>query len=280
MATTTQLTEAGTSKFAQAGDFKVHYNEAGTGDAVFFLHGGGPGASAWSNFNRNIGPLSENHRCILMDAPNYGKSDPVVSDDPVGVVHARAVKDLMDTLGIDKATLVGNSMGGNTSLSFSVAYPERLSKMVLMGSGTPGLGMFEHDPTEGAKILGKVFANPTIEGFRELINMMLYDGSTVPDTLLQERLDSTIAAKSRIEAKNKSNAAWFPRGIMEDVAKVTTPSLILHGRNDRVVPLEGSMRLLAALENSKLVVFNKCGHWVQSEHADEFNRLVADFLDN
>ena len=277
MATTTQLTEAGTSKYAQAGDIRVHYNEEGTGDAVIFLHGGGPGASSWSNYARNVGPLSENYRCLLVDQPGYGKTDSVVINEPRATVNARAVKELMDTLNIDKATLVGNSMGGATALAFAVDYNDRLEKMVLMGSGAGGINIFEHTPSEGIKILNAVFDNPTLEGFRELINVMLYDGSQVPDSLLKERYETTMANPGHLEARKKSTGA-FSRDLMADLTNVKTPSLIIHGRNDRVVAPEGSMRLLSTLENSNLVIFNKCGHWAQFEHADLFNRLVADFL--
>ncbi len=277
MATTVQLTEATTSKFAQAGKIRVHYNEAGTGDALFFLHGSGPGASSWSNFNRNVGPLSENYRCLLMDQPGYGKTDSVtMTTESRSTVNARAVKELMDTLGIEKASLVGNSMGGGTALAFAVDYPDRLHKMVLMGSGGGGVNIFSHQPSEGIKQLNYTFDHPSVEEFRKLINIMLYDGSTVPDEILQQRFDTVKATPGHIEARK--NSVNVLRDLSADLLNVKAPALLIHGRDDRVVPLEGSLRLLTALENSRLVVFNHCGHWAQFEHANEFNRLVEDFL--
>lgn len=278
MTTVAQLTEEATSRHARAGSIQVHYNEAGTGPAIIFLHGGGPGASSWSNFSRNVGPLSQKYHCLLVDQPGYGKTDPViVTNEARSTVNARAVKDMMDTLGIEKASLVGNSMGGATALEFSATYADRLEKMVLMGSGAGGVNIFGHTPTEGIKILNEVFDNPTLEGFRRLINVMLYDGSQVPDALLQERYRTTMANPQHLDARKQSTGP-FSRDIMADLRNVKTPTLIIHGRNDRVVPLEGSLRLLSTLENSNLVVFNKCGHWAQFEHADLFNRLVLDFL--
>ncbi len=277
MATTVQLTEATTSKFAQAGKIKVHYNETGTGDALFFLHGSGPGASSWSNFNRNVGPLSENYRCLLMDQPGYGKTDSVtMTTESRSTVNARAVKELMDTLNIEKASLVGNSMGGGTALAFAVDYPDRLEKMVLMGSGGGGVNIFSHQPSEGIKQLNYTFDHPSVEEFRKLINIMLYDGSQVPDSLLEQRYETVKATPGHLEARK--NSVNVQRDLSADLPNIKAPALIIHGRNDRVVPLEGSLRLLTALENSRLVVFNHCGHWAQFEHANLFNRLVEDFL--
>ena len=279
MATTVQLTEATTSKLAQAGKIKVHYNEAGTGDALFFLHGSGPGASSWSNFNRNVGPLSENYRCLLMDQPGYGKTDSVtMTTESRSTVNARAVKELMDTLDIEKASLVGNSMGGGTALAFAVDYPDRLEKMVLMGSGGGGVNIFSHQPSEGIKQLNYTFDHPSVEEFRKLINIMLYDGSQVPDSLLEQRYETVKATPGHLEARK--NSVNVQRDLSADLPDIKAPALIIHGRNDRVVPLEGSLRLLTALENSRLVVFNHCGHWAQFEHANLFNRLVEDFLAN
>lgn len=279
MATAQQLTEEATSKYAQAGNIKVHYNEAGTGDAVIFLHGGGPGASSWSNFVRNVGPLSKKYRCLLVDQPGYGKTDSVtLTTESRSTVNARAVKDMMDTLGIEKASLVGNSMGGGTTLAFAVDYPDRLEKAVLMGSGGGGVNIFSHTPSEGIKILNEAFDNPSVDAFRRLINVMLYDGSQVSDVLLEQRYQTTIGNAEHLEARK--NSVNVPRDILPELSNVKAPALIIHGRNDRVVPLEGSLRLLSTLENSRLVVLNHCGHWAQFEQAPLFNRLVEDFLAN
>ena len=277
--TTAQLTEAATSKTVQAGKYRVHYNEAGTGHPVIFLHGGGLGATGWSNFVRNIGPVSEHFRVLMVDQVGYGKTDDeVFTDEPSSTARARAVKDTMDALGIEKATLVGNSLGGSTSLTFAVDYPDRIEKMVLMGSGAGGVNLFAHWPTEGAKVLLAMFPEPTEQGLRDLFKVMLYDSSFVTDEAIQQRFAGIMANPGHLEASRKSKSV--PRDLMPDLPNVKTSTLIIHGRDDRVVPLEGSLRLLSALENSRLVVLNQCGHWAQFEHAPLFNRLVEDFLAN
>src|SRR5438093_13714072 len=112
------ITAESTSRFVTAKGTRIHFNEAGTGSAVVMFHGGGPGATGWSNFNRNIGPLAEKHRVILVDQPGYGQTDYLGNQVPFAQQSANTIRDLLDELGIDKCTPVGNSMGGAASLNF------------------------------------------------------------------------------------------------------------------------------------------------------------------
>ena len=275
----TQLTEEATSRHAQLDWTKIHYNEAGTGDPpVILLHGSGAGASSWSNFALNIGVLSQHYRVLAVDQPGYGKSDPWVLKEPRNTTNAKAVKDLMDKLGVEKASLVGNSMGGATALAFAVDYPDRLHKMILMGAGSGGAPMFAVQPTDGGKALTAVYHNPTFENLRTMFDLMLYNGASVPDEVLKARA----ASVNQEHVKNYlASGGYGPqRNLSAELPNVKAPALIIHGRNDRVVPMEGSLQLLSMLPNSQLHVFNECGHWVQYEHADEFNRMVIDFLDH
>lgn len=133
------LTESATQRRIEADGLQLSYHEAGEGPVVIMLHGGGPGAGGWSNFHRNIGPLANaGYRVILLDCPGFNRSSPIVSADPRGLINARAVKALMDELKIDTAHLVGNSMGGLSTLTFALEYPERIGRIVLMGAA--GLG--------------------------------------------------------------------------------------------------------------------------------------------
>src|SRR5690606_708553 len=161
-----QLTESGTSKFARINksynfngtekklDTQIHYNIAGEGETVVMIHGGGPGASGWSNYSRNIGTfVAAGYQVILIDCPGFGKSDPILIDTPRGAVNAVAIKALLEELNIDKAHLVGNSMGGASALTFALEYAESLDKLILMGRGGIGKSIFSPMPLEGIKHL-------------------------------------------------------------------------------------------------------------------------------
>src|SRR5688572_7572920 len=122
-----ELTHDGTSRVLEAGGHRLHYHDAGKGPVVIMLHGGGPGAGGWSNFNRNVGALVDGgYRVILLDCPGFNRSSPLVSADPRGLINARAAAALMDALGIARAHLVGNSMGGLSALTFALEFPDRL----------------------------------------------------------------------------------------------------------------------------------------------------------
>ncbi len=275
MTAVAHLTEESTSKYAQAGSMRLHYNEAGAGDPVIMLHGGGPGASGWSNFQHNVGPLAEQYRTLLVDLPGFGKSDSVVLTEPRTQVGARAIRDLMDMLGIEKASLVGNSMGGGTSINFAIDYPDRIDKLVVMGSVGGGQSILVPMPTEGIKVLNQVFANPTADGMRRLIQLMVFDSSFLTDELVQQRLSAALNP-DHLEARKKSSSGQ--RDLSRDLDKVKAKTLVIWGRDDRVVPLDTGLRLLWGIPDAQFHVYSKCGHWAQTEHADEFNRLVADFL--
>lgn len=278
MSATAELTQESTSRFVQAGDVKVHYNEAGTGEPVLCLHGAGPGASGWSNFFGNIGPLSEHFRVLLVDMPGWGQSDTVaVTAEPRAQYQARVVRNMLDALGIEKANLVGNSMGGAATLSFAYDYPDRIKKMVLMGASSGGPSLFAPMPTEGIKQLNAMYDNPSPEGFRRLIEVFVYDPSRISEEVLRMRYEGAIGNQAHLKAFIESRKAP-PRDLSAELNKIKTETLIIFGKDDRFVPLDVGLRLLSGLSNSQLHVFNQCGHWVQFDQAAAFNELVTNFL--
>ncbi|WP_218054366.1 alpha/beta fold hydrolase [Phenylobacterium immobile] len=250
------------------------------------LHGTGPGATGWANFSRNIEGLAGKYRMIALDSPGWGGSDTI---DPTvenrGFVNAEAVKLLMDELGIEKAALVGNSMGGATALQFCAMYPERLSHLITMGSGLFGnpLIFSPGGMSEGIRIIVETYRNPTPENFKRLVSIMVYDSSFVTDELCEMRSRSSLKSPANLAnwLKGFSPDAKPGMSVAEIQSKVATyqgPSLFIHGRDDRVVPMEGTLQLVSMVQNSAAHIFNRCGHWAQIEHAAAFNALLDGFL--
>jgi 2-hydroxy-6-oxonona-2,4-dienedioate hydrolase len=277
---TTQLTEESTSRIVQTKEWKLHFYEAGTGHPIIMLHGTGPGATGWSNFRPNLIPLSEKYRVIALNFPGWGKSDPFdPSAEPRGPANARAVKLLMDELGIERAALVGNSMGGGATIQFTVDYPDRISHFITMGSGVPGANFFSPGGlSEGIRIIRETYMDPSPQNFKRLVTIMVYDPSFVTDELCELRSRSALASPTHLQNWLKPPKMAPPTDTLSTLATREVPALIIHGRDDRVVPPEGSLRLFTALPNSRLHMFNHCGHWAQIEHADEFNWLVDNFI--
>ena len=283
---TPALTEAATSRFVriQEGDLnlQLHYNDIGQGaETVVMLHGSGPGASGWANFNRNIEPLvAAGYRVILLDCPGWSKSDPIVNTGSRSDLNARALKGLMDAIGLDKVHIIGNSMGAHSTVAFALAHPTRVGKLVLMGGGTGGPSQFVPMPTEGIKLIGALYRDPSIENLKRMMNVFVYDASSLTDALYQARLDNMLARRDHLENFVKSSTAnpkQFP-DYGHRLGEVTAQTLVIWGRDDRFVPLDVGLRLVWGLPNAELHVFSRCGHWAQWEHADTFNRMVLDFL--
>ncbi len=282
----TAITETASSRFSRIKegelDLQLHYNDAGTGaETVVMLHGSGPGASGWANFNRNVEPLvNAGYRVILMDCPGWSKSDPIVSTGSRSDLNARALKGLLNVLGLEKVHIIGNSMGGHSAVAFALNNPECVGKLVLMGGGTGGLSPFVPMPTEGIKLIGALYRDPTIENLKRMMSVFVYDTSHLTEDLFQARLDNMLSRRDHLVNFVKSaelNPKQFP-DVGYRLGEISAKTLLIWGRDDRFVPLDTGLRLLAGLQNADLQIFSKCGHWAQWEHADKFNRTVLDFL--
>lgn len=282
----TAITEASTSRFVTIRDadtvFRIHYNDTGSGtQTVVMLHGSGPGATGWANFNRNVEPLVDaGYRVLLVDCPGWGKSDPVINTGSRSELNARVLKAVLDELDIERVHIIGNSMGGHSTVAFALSNPSRVGKLILMGGGTGGPSQFVAMPTEGIKLLNGLYKDPTIENLKRMMNVFVFDASAITDDLMQARLDNMLASREHLENFVKSLVA-NPKQFTDYGARlgeIAAPTLIVWGREDRFVPMDVGLRLLSGLPNAQLHVFNRCGHWVQWEHAAAFNRMVLDFL--
>lgn len=284
---TSTYTEAETSRTVQTKRWNLHYNEAGSGHPVVLLHGTGPGATGWSNFHQNFAGLAQHFRVIALDCPGWGKSDIFdCTGESRNGANAEAVKLLLDELGIEKAVLVGNSMGGGATLQFMADYPERISHAITMGAGIFALPNLVSATgyTEGIKVLVAAYRDPTPANFRRLVEVMVYDSSFVTDELAQQRADGALA-----EPQHLANWLKWPMGhpagpyggveeLLTKLAQSKVPTMMIHGRDDRTVLLETSLRTAAVIPNARTVILNRCGHWAQVEHRDEFDRLVTGFV--
>jgi len=271
------------SRTVQTKDWKIHYNEAGTGHPIVLLHGGGPGATGWSNYSPNIEALSQHFRVIAPDMPGWGDSDPV---DFKTLDHVEAATQLLDALGIEKAAFVGNSMGGHNSIRLAVERPERVSHLITMGPPLqlrPFLFGAGGGPSEGLKIMYEAYGDASPEGMRRLVEIMVFDKARFASPELTA--ERSKAALEHAEHLRNVVAAGIgaPIPIWVDtnrVREITAPALLIHGRDDRVVSFESTLFLAANIPNARAVLINRCGHWAQLEHAAEFNRYVIDFVVN
>lgn len=274
-----ELTHANTSKRVKTKNWDVHYNEAGEGFPLVLVHGGGPGASGWSNYNPNIPYLSQYFRVLAIDLPGWGLSQPVAYEnrDNSGVLA-----EFLETLGIARAAVVGNSMGGASVIRLAYERPDLVSHLITMGSPSGVPGLFEAGGlTEGVKVLERAYFEPSLETVRALTEVMTFDHSNITDALVAERLKNTLAQKAHVDNWIGGHGKGpMVRLNQEMIPTITAPTLLMHGRDDRVTTFAHAIRLAGMIRNSRAVIVNRCGHWLQLEHANEFNSTVRRFLED
>ncbi len=275
------LTEEGTSRTIEAGGMTIHYHDIGSGDPILMMHSYGHGSTAWITFHKVFPELAKHYRLIAMDLPNFAKTGPVIYDEPTHNFQAKTGKALLEALGIEKAHIVGNSQGGQSSMVFAYEYPEMTKKLV-WGAGHIGTGGgYEGEYTftvkpEATGLLGRdVTENPSLENIRRYLLWHIRDEALVTDELVEYIQHYFTGRPDLIEARAKSK--MVPYNHLNDMIAINAPTLMLWGRYDRTCNFEIGFNSLNHIRNSRLVVMH-CGHWVPFEKPDEYASHVLDFL--
>lgn len=259
-----------------AGGYATNYHDQGAGAPVLMLHGSGPGVSAWANWRLNLPVLAQRCRAIGVDLLGFGYTEPARDGVYTMERWLEHLLAFLDALELPRVSLVGNSFGGALSLALAVRHPQRVHRMVLMGSG--GLEM---ELTAGLDAAWGY--QPSAANMRRLMEIFAYDQALVSDDLAELRYRASIRPGvfenyARMFAEPRQQRIRDIAQREEDLARIAHPTLIVHGREDRVVPMESSIRLHRLIPDSQLHVFGRCGHWTQIEHAAAFNRMAAEFL--
>jgi len=258
----------------------VHYHDLGDGKPLILLHGGGPGASGWSNYGRNAAALAAKFRLLIVDFPGFGLSAPISLADGAFTTYAGVVSEFLDALDIGKASLIGNSLGGGTALKFALDRPDKVDRLVLMGAAG-GRSWMTPVPSEGLKHLFGYYrgGGPSPEKLKAFLEAMVYDSTGLTEALLKERFEASTAPRVMADPPfGKDPIPPIEDLWRENLGRLPHPTLLIWGRDDRTIPLDASLSYLAQIPNVELHVFGKCGHWAQWERPHEFNRLVVEFL--
>ncbi|MFA9373712.1 MAG: alpha/beta fold hydrolase [Poseidonibacter sp.] len=264
------------AKSIKTGSYNTNYHDLGEGEVILFIHGSGPGVSAYANWRLSMPVLAEKFRVIAPDMVGFGYSDRPEDITYSMDIWVEQAIDLMDALNIKKFNIVGNSFGGGLAISLAIKYPERLNKIVLMGA----MGV-EFEITAG---LDQAWGyTPSIENMKSLLDTFAYSRVLVTDELAQMRYEASIrpgfqeSFGSMFPAPRQSSVSAMASN-EEDIKKIDKDVLIIHGRDDKVIPFENSIRLHNLITKSQLHGFGECGHWSQIEHKDRFNKLLVEFF--
>jgi len=263
-------------KTIATGPVQTNYHDVGSGEPVLLLHGSGPGVSAWANWRLTLPSLASDFRVLAPDLAGFGYTRTASE-----MVHTRQtwldqIVSFLDALDVDRVHVIGNSFGGSMALALAIAHPERVDRMILMGSvGVP----FELTPGLDA-VWGY---EPSFENMQAIMRIFAYNQSLIGDALVQMRYEASMRPGIQEAYAGMFPAPrqrWVDAMAHDENAIRALPhtTLMIHGRDDKVIPLSTSLTLLDWIDNSQLHVFGRCGHWTQIEHTNAFNRLVADFL--
>jgi pimeloyl-ACP methyl ester carboxylesterase len=261
------------AKDATVFSYKIHYLEAGRGEPVILLHGSGGEGARWMP---QIEALSKEFRVIAPDHIGFGASDKPMTTYHSGV-FAGFIVGFMKTIGVPRATFIGQSLGGAVALDLAVHHPDAVQRLVLVDGG--GFRSPTDPPRSAPNWHARQIANAgTLEESREYLEKLYYDHKFVTDELVEHNL--ILRLRSGYTAES---AQWAAErglgGVTEaEVRGIAAPTLLVWGANDPLSSLATAEKLNAAIKGSRKVVFDKAGHYPFLEHADKFNSLVLEFL--
>ena len=274
----TDITEASTSLFVPVKGINIHYNDVGAGEPILCLHGGGPGATAWSNFKQNIPVITgANRRMLMMDMPGYGKSGfPDGCSEDFFDFMGQMIDAFLGALGIGGAVdIIGNSLGGQAALGLERINSARIKHLVLIGSQPTSAGLvIQPQPQEALRNIFNYYAGegPTLDKMRRLVQSLLYDASQVTEETLQERFEAS-------KDPGQMRLLGLPRrDLYSELDQIACPTLLVWGQEDKGGALEVGLQLLKRMQNARMHIFQRCGHWAQVEHQAEFEQVVLNFF--
>lgn len=266
------------------GNYETFIHEGGetNSETIILIHGSGPGASASANWKDILPHYEEEFHVIALDLVGFGDTDHPVVYPKNGAqwMNARItqVLDVMDQLRIEKAHLIGNSLGGVISLFLAMEVPERFERIVLMGAGG---GLTE--PTPELAKLANFHKDPSPRAMRNLLSWFLYDLDG-----MEEKLDAIVEERYAIFSRPEVRRSYEENFTNSNLTDMLIPPsalkrmkhefLLIHGHQDRFVPLASSLYVMDHLENAELHVFKRCGHWAQIEQKERFLQLTQEFF--
>ena len=275
------------NRWVEVDGLRIHYLKAGEGDApVLLLHGGGYDSASLS-YKHAIGSISKHYRVFAPDWPGYGQSDKPEMEYS-NEYYVGFLGRLMDALGLEKANLVGISMGGAISLGFALRSPQRVEKLVLVDSH--GLGGEVPGGTASYLLVRLPLLNrlmwAALKRSRRMVRASLettfYDPRAVTETLVDE-VHQLVRKPGAGQAwrswqENEIGREGLRTNYVDRLPTLAVPTLILHGEEDKFVPVSWARRAHTLIEDPELKILPQCGHWLTLERPEEFNRSVSEFL--
>jgi pimeloyl-ACP methyl ester carboxylesterase len=268
-----------TEKFVQVDGLKTRYLEEGSGPEVLLLHGASLGSSA-DVWERNLAPVAAHRlRVIAFDQPGFGGTDNPT--DFSAAYRRRFIFQFMDALGIKKAGLVGHSQAGNTAVGLAFDQPDRISKVVVLGTGSLLPPLAEAGKSGGGEGEEGGSSEPTIEDTRKLLQKNLYNHALITPEVLEKRHAMSIgknfqAFLERGKAPRGGGKEAVP--VWERLHQLPVPLLMIYGKQDRGSAAARAAALKERCPSLNMHLVDRAKHLAQWDAAQEFERLAGKFL--
>ncbi|MEH7377488.1 alpha/beta fold hydrolase [Neobacillus drentensis] len=271
-----------TQQLVKTDNFETFVNRSGEGnyETILFLHGSGPGVFAWANWRYALNACGETYDCIAPDLLGFGQSGHPESTPKNRQgwmdLWVNQLIELLDRYGIQKAHVVGNSLGCSIALELLLEYPERFGRVVLMGPGGTPNTKLSH---ELARAKG-FYDNPSEKKMRQIMGWFVYDVEKLApeiDSLAATRYETAMRPEIHLSNESIFATAAVPVPVTA-LKRIQNPILLVHGRDDMVCSVESSYYLLSHLQNVQLHVYGQCGHWTQIENQESFNNLIQNYF--
>lgn len=278
-------TRESTLRETDTGQGVLRFHEAGEGAPLLMLHGSGPGVTGWRNFSGNLATFAPHFRCLVLELPGFGVSDPTEEHPMAG--GPGAVLRFLDSLGLDRVDVIGNSMGGIIGAQVAMAQPDRVRRLVTVG----GLGrnLLSPGPGEGLNLLMDFTDDPSRERLVTWLHSMVFDRSIVTEAMIEERWEQATEPSTLASARKMYSRRAFAAGSAAAAASDRAPywaqlhrirakTLVTWGRDDRVSPLDMALLPMRTIPDAELHVFPDCGHWAMIEQKTAWESVVLAFL--
>ncbi len=269
------------SRFIDVDGVRVHYQEAGDehAPALVLIHGFASSTLVWSKVFLKLAEVG--YRVIALDLLGYGYSAKPRNGEYTIAGQAKLLTRLLDTLGIPRAIFVGSSYGGAVAATCALDYPDRVEKLILVGTVNNNRPLeFTLMRLFGSPLFGDV-VSPLLIGSRRLLRRRMKRVYDRHEWVLDERrVDARhlpLRAAGTQRAIIRTVRGWDAERITRDAHLITQPTLLLWGENDQEIPLADGERLHEEIPGSRLIVFLECGHLPHEEYPEAFTNVVIDF---
>ncbi len=279
------------NSYVLANGVRTHYSWAGTeGPAVILLHGAGPGACGVAGWRFMLPALAKaGFRAYAVDQLSMGFTDTRPHAWPVNGHQSLVdhVHDFIEALCLDEVSLVGNSQGAYVAAKYAIDHPEKVNKVVYIGSNTIYQAMQEVPERKLRPFLEVIGYDYTEESLRKFMYRNSAPGTVIPEELIQLRhkaatrpgvKESNAAFDSYIARMNEDPKLWDRFCIKDSLPKLKIPGLFIWGKQDNVAPVEVAYKLEKLLPNIRFEYIEECGHQAQTDQPEIVNKLVIDFL--